>query len=319
MSPPVPAHDRPPTDAGDPPAGRLERLLRDGVFCVTSEAVPPRSGDPSPLVVQAEALHGFADAVNVTDNPTARIHMSPVAGAAILARSGIEPVVQLTVRDRNRMSLSSDLLGAWAVGARSILCLSGDPGGVGDHPDAKTAFDLTVMDLIRLAAGLRAAGRLLSGARVESPPRFLVGVADSPLAPGYDYGRLEAKIDAGARFVQTQIVFDVDAFASWAEGARARGLTERARLLAGVAVARSANSARYMRSNLPGVVVPDALIERLDAAGPAAQEEGVRIGADLIGALREIPGISGVHVMALGHPETVGSVVTAAGLLPRPA
>jgi methylenetetrahydrofolate reductase (NADPH) len=306
-----------PDDPGEP-AGRLERLLRDGVFCVTSEAVPPRSADPAPLARQAQALQGFADAVNVTDNPTARVHMSPVAGAAILARAGLEPVVQLTVRDRNRMSLSSDLLGAWAVGARGVLCLSGDPGGVGDHPDAKTAFDLTVVDLVRLAAGLRRDGRLLSGGVVESPPRFFVGVADSPLAPGYDYGRLEAKIDAGARFVQTQIVFDVEAFAAWAAGAQARGLIGRASLLAGVAVARSAASARYMRANLPGVVVPDELIERLEAAGPGAQDEGVRIGAELIRSIQGIPGISGVHVMALGHPETVGSVVAAAGLLPRP-
>jgi len=306
-------------DAEGEPAGRLERLLRAGTFAVTSEAVPPRSGDPAPLLEQARVLEGFADAVNVTDNPTARVHMSSLAGAAILAQAGLEPVVQLTVRDRNRMSLSSDLLGAWAVGARNVLCLSGDPGGVGDHPDARTAFDLTVIDLIRLAAGLRRDGRLLSGAQIDAPPRFFVGVADSPLAPGYDLGRLEAKIEAGARFVQTQIVFDVDAFAAWAAAARQRGLTERAFLVAGVAVARSAASARYMREHLPGVTVPDEVIERLESAGPGAQDEGVRIVADLIRALRSIPGMAGVHGMALCHPETVGPAVDAAGLLPRPA
>src|SRR5205823_5701034 len=204
-------------EAEGEPGGRLERLLRAGTFAVTSEAVPPRSGDPAPLLEQVRALEGFADAVNVTDNPTARVHMSSLAGAAILAQAGLEPVVQLTVRDRNRMSLSSDVLGAWAAAARQ------------------------------------------------------------------------------------------------------RGLTERAFLVAGVAVAKSAASARYMREHLPGVTVPDEVIERLEGAGPGAQDEGVRIVADLIRALRSIPGMAGVHVMALGHPETVGPAVDAAGLLPRPA
>jgi 5,10-methylenetetrahydrofolate reductase len=306
-------------DAHAEPASHLERLLREGRFCVTVEVVPPRSADPDVVTAQAEALVGVADAVNVTDNPTARVHMSPIVGAALVARVGLEPVLQLTCRDRNRMALSSDLLGAWALGASNLLALSGDPAGVGDHPDAKTVFDVGVLDLVRLAAGLRRDGTLLSGDRIEHAPRYFVGVADAPLMEGYDFGRLEAKADAGARFVQTQIVFDADALAGWARGARRRGLLDRLSVLAGIAVPRSAAAARLMAS-FPGVVVPSDVIDRLERAGPDGQEdEGTRIAGELIAAVRAIPGIAGVHLMGLGHPETVGRATELGGLGPRRA
>jgi methylenetetrahydrofolate reductase (NADPH) len=280
---------------------------------VTAEVVPPRSADPEPVLRQAGALVGAADAANVTDNPTSRVHMSAVAGVALVARAGVEPVLQMTCRDRNRMALSSDLLGGWALGARNLLCLSGDPAGVGDHPDAKMVFDLAVLDLVRLADGLRQRGELLSGDVIEHPPRYFVGVADAPLIPGYDYGRLEAKADAGARFVQTQIVFDVDALGEWAEGARERGLLERMAILAGVAIARTAAAARYLAA-LPGVLVPGSVIARLESAGPAATGEGSAIAAEIVRGVRGIPGFAGVHVMSLGHPELVSDVVGMAGL-----
>jgi 5,10-methylenetetrahydrofolate reductase len=298
---------------------RLERLLHDGHFIVTAEVVPPRSADPQPVTDQARALVGYADAVNVTDNPTASAHMSPVAGAALVAAAGLEPNVQLTCRDRNRLGLVSDLLGAWALGARNVLCLTGDPPGGGDHPGAAGVFDITVLDLIRLAAGLREDGRLLTGAHIESPPRYFIGVADVPLIDGYDFGRLEQKADAGADFVQTQIVYDVDAFGAWAEQARERGLLERMFVLAGVAVARGPRSARFMREHLPGVLVPDVVLRRLEAAGTEAQEEGERITVEVVAKLRAIEGIAGIHVMGLGHTEPVRVVVEAAGLMPRPA
>ncbi len=302
---------------GPPPESHLERLLGQGRFCVTVEVVPPRSADPHAVTRQADALVGLADAVNVTDNPTARVHMSPVVGAALVAQAGLEPVLQLTCRDRNRMALSSDLLGAWALGARNLLCLSGDPAGVGDHPDAKTVFDVGVLDLVRLAAGLRNDGRLLSGDVIDDPPRYFVGVADAPLIEGYEYGRLEAKADAGAGFVQTQIVFDVDAVRAWADGARERGLLTRLSILAGIAIPRSANAARFM-AKLPGVLVPEAVIDRLEAVGPDAQErEGTRIAGELIAAVRAIPGVAGVHLMGLGHPETVGRALEVAGVVPN--
>ena len=301
------------------PHSRLERILRAGTFAVTAEVVPPRSADPSVVTEQARALVGFADAVNVTDNPTGAVHMTPVAGCAMVAGAGLEPVLQLTCRDRNRLGLTSDLLGGWALGARNVLCLSGDPTSLGDHPDATGVFDLDVVELVRLAATLRSEGRSLPGHDLSPAPRFFVGVADLPLAKGNDPGRLERKADAGAAFVQTQIVYDVDAFGAWAEGVRARGLFERMSVLAGVAPPTSTRTARFLRDHLPGVVVPDSVVERLEAAGPAgAEDAGVALTVDVVRGLRGIEGVAGVHVMGLGREEPVRRVIAEAGLLPRP-
>jgi methylenetetrahydrofolate reductase (NADH) len=298
---------------------RLERILHSGKFAVTAEVVPPRSADPRPVTEQARALVGYADAVNVTDNPTGSVHMTPVAGSAMVAEAGLEPVMQLTTRDRNRLGLTSDLLGGWALGARSVLCLSGDPTSLGDHPDARGVFDLDVLELIRLAVSLRSDGKSLAGHELTPAPRFFVGVADLPLAKEYDPDRLEQKVDAGADFVQTQIVYDVDAFGEWADALRPRGIFERAFVLAGVAPPRGPRSAMFMREHLPGVVVPDSVIDRLEAAGPdRAADAGVELSVDIVRRLREIPGIAGVHVMGLGKEESVRRVIAGAGLLPRP-
>ena len=299
-------------------AGRLEAIARSGQFAVTSEVVPPRSANPDTVYLQARDLVEYADAVNVTDNPTATAHMSPVAGVAAVERAGLEATLQLTVRDRNRLALTAELLGAWALGARNVLCLTGDPLTVGDHPDATAVVDLAVTDLVRLAAQLRAEGRLLSGAVIEEPPRFYVGVADSPLAPRYDPGRLEAKIDAGAAFVMTQITYDLDALLAWSEIVRARGILERAAVLVGVAPIRSAAQARYLIEHLPGVTVPPELLARLEQAGPDAEAIGVAECVAIVYRLREIPGIAGVHVMGLGREAVVRRVIEEAGLLPRP-
>jgi 5,10-methylenetetrahydrofolate reductase len=300
------------------PAGRLESIARAGRFAVTSEVVPPRSADPRTVFLQARDLVGYADAVNVTDNPTATAHMSPLAGVAAVARAGLEPTLQLTVRDRNRLALTADLLGAWALGARNVLCLTGDPLSVGDHPEATAVIDLAVTDLVRLAAQLRAEGRLLSGAVIGEPPRFFVGVADSPLAPNYDAGRLEAKIDAGASFVMTQITYDLDALVAWSEIVRTRGILERAAVLVGVAPIRSAEQARYLSEHLPGVTVPPELMALLEQAGPDAEALGVADCVRIVDGLREIPGIAGVHVMGLGREVVVRRVIEEAELLPRP-
>lgn len=295
----------------------LGRILRSGRFCVTAEVVPPRSGDAGALAAQARELVGYADAVNVTDNPTATAHMSPVAGAAIVAEAGLEPILQLTCRDRNRLALTADLLGGWALGARGLLCLSGDPVARGDHPQATEVRDLTVPDLVRLAASLRDRGLPLSGAEVADPPRYLIGVADVPLAEGYNAGRLEAKIDAGADFVQTQIVYDLDAFSAWVDGARARGVFERVAVLVGVAPLRSAKQARLIGS-LPGVSLPQELVTTLEEAGPSAGAEGTRLAVEIVNRLRAIDGIAGAHIMGLGREAAVRRVVEDAGLLPRP-
>jgi 5,10-methylenetetrahydrofolate reductase len=296
---------------------RLGRILRSGRFCVTAEVVPPRSANPTAVTAQARELVGYADAVNVTDNPASTAHMAPVAGVALVADAGVEPILQLTCRDRNRLALTSDLLGGWALGARAVLCLSGDPAARGDHPEAKEVYDLSAVDLVRLAAGLRDHARLLSGATIDGPPRYLIGVADLPLAEGYDPARLEAKIDAGAEFVQTQIVYDLGAFSAWADAARARGVLDRVAVIAGVAPLRSARQARLVGS-LPGVSVPSELLRMLEEAGPAAEEEGTRMAVTIVNGLKEIAGLAGVHLMGLGQEAAVRRVVEGAGLLPRP-
>lgn len=298
--------------------GRLERVLRGGHFCVTAEVVPPRSADGSAVTEQARALVGYADAVNVTDNPTAHAHMSPLAGVSLVAAAGLEPTLQINSRDRNRLGVTSDLLGGWALGARNLLCLTGDPVSVGDHPDAKPVFDLTILDLIGLAVSLRDEGRMLSGATIEAPPRYFIGVADLPLSEGYDPARLEGKLDAGADFVQTQIVYDVPALAEWADRVRGRGIFDRASVLVGVAPLRSAKAARHMNENVPGVVVPESLIEALEEAGPDSEHEGVRSAVEIVNGLRAIHGIAGVHVMGLGREDAVRRVIEGAGLAPRP-
>lgn len=297
---------------------RLERLLHDGAFAVTAEVVPPRGADPAGVVQQARDLAGYADAVNVTDSPASSAHMSSVAGCALVAGVGLEPVVQVTTRDRNRLALTADLLGAWALGARNVLCLTGDPAGTGDHPDATEVHDLGVLDLVRFVAHLRDEGTLLSGAPADPAPRYFIGVADVPLADRYDPSRLEAKAEAGADFVQTQIVYDVDALGEWAEGARARGVFERMFVLVGVAPLRSLRSARFVNDHLPGVTVPREVIRRLEKAGEDAEAEGVRVAVEVVQGLKEVPGVAGVHVMGLGREEAVRRVIEDAGLLPRP-
>jgi methylenetetrahydrofolate reductase (NADPH) len=301
-----------------PPASRLEALVRSRRFAVTSEVVPPRSTALDAVERQARELVGYTDAVNLTDNPTASAHMSPLAGAAAVARAGLEPTLQLTVRDRNRLALAADLLGGWALGARNLLALTGDPLSTGDHPEATAADDLDVLGLIAMARTLREEGRLPNGTEIDPPPRFFIGVADTPLVERYDPTRLEGKLDAGAAFVMTQIAYDVDRVAVWAERIGERGIFERAHVLVGVAPLRSAAQARFMNEHLPGVHVPEELTEALEEAGPDAEVVGVAQCVGIIERVREIRGIAGVHVIGLGREEVVRHVIEGAGLLPRP-
>jgi 5,10-methylenetetrahydrofolate reductase len=294
----------------------LERVLHERGFAVTAEVVPPRTADPEAVAAQARALRGYADAANVTDSPTGAAHMSPVAGAALVAREGVEPTIQLTCRDRNRLAITGDLLGGWALGARNVLCLTGDPVQEGAHPEIAQVHDFTVLDLVRFTVRLRDEGISLGEQAVDPAPRFFVGVADLPLISGYDPGRLETKAEAGADFVQTQIVYDADALGEWAGRIRTLGLFERMFILVGVAPPRSAASAKYMRDNLPGVVVPDGVVRRLEEAEDA-EAEGVRLTVEVVERLRGIEGIAGVHVMGLGRERSVRRVIEAAGLLPR--
>jgi methylenetetrahydrofolate reductase (NADPH) len=298
--------------------GHLAALLAAGRFVVTGEIVPPRGASAASVLDHARALVGYVDAVNVTDNPTASAHMSPLAGACFVAEAGIEPTVQITRRDRNRLAATADLLGAWALGARNVLCLTGDPIKVGDHPDAAVVNDLTLHELVGLARRLREEGTTMSGVEVEDPPRYLIGVADVPLADPYEPERLESKLAAGADFVMTQIVYDVDRLYAWAERMRPRGLFERASVIVGVIPLHSVKQARFMDEKLPGVHVPPAMMDALERADDESNEVGADLTIEVVKAVRTIQGVAGIHVMGMGHDATVREVVARAGLFPRP-
>ena len=298
--------------------GRLAGLLAAGEFCVTGEVVPPRSANGDDVTQHARALVGYVDAANVTDNPVASPHMSALAGVRFVAEAGVEPTFQLVCRDRNRLGITSDLLGAWALGARNVLCLSGDPLKIGDHADALAVNDLTVLDLVRLARRMREEGTTLAGAEIGDPPRYLIGVADAPLAEPYEPARLEAKLDAGADLVMTQIVYDVEALAAWSEQIRSRGVFDRAKVIVGVVPLRSAKVATFMHEHLPGVHVPSWMIDTLDRAGADAPEVGLGFTIDVVQGIRGIAGLSGVHLMSMGRDDLVTRVIEGAGLFPRP-
>jgi methylenetetrahydrofolate reductase (NADPH) len=298
--------------------GRLAALLAGGDFAVTGEIVPPKGASGTSITVHARELVGYVDAVNVTDNPTASAHMSPIAGARFVHEAGIEPTLQLTVRDRNRLALTSELLAAWALGARNLFCLTGDRIAGGDHPDATEVGDLTVEQLVGLARRMRDDGTSLAGAELADPPRFLIGVADAPLAEPYLPEKLESKLDAGVDFVVTQIAYDVERLGTWADTMRPRGLFERAKVLIGVTPLRSAAQARFMDEKLYGVSVPAETVAALDAAGDDAPTVGMELTVRLVDAIRAIPEVAGIHVMALGRDDATRELVERANLFPRP-
>ncbi|MFQ5773988.1 MAG: methylenetetrahydrofolate reductase [Kiloniellaceae bacterium] len=302
------------------PAGALEARLAAGGFVVTAELTPPLSASAQALLAAAAPLRDRVDAVNVTDAAGARVAMSSFAAAAMLRGAGIEPVLQLTCRDRNRIALAGDLIGAAAQGVRNILVLHGDDPATGDLPDAKAVYDLDSRGVMRLARRMGEDGVLPSGRAIRPPPRFFIGAADSPFDPSSHWRpeALMAKADAGAGFVQTQFCFDAGMARRYMARLAEAGLTERLAVLIGVGPLASARSARWMNESLFGVAVPDSVVERLERANdPAA--EGRRLCIDLIHELREIPGVCGVHIMApLQGAEAIAEVVDGAGLRARP-
>jgi methylenetetrahydrofolate reductase (NADPH) len=300
-----------------PPGAHLAALLDAGTFVVTGEVVPPRGGDATAVRDAARALVGSVDALNVTDNPRASAHMSPLAGARAVRDAGVEPTLQLVCRDRNRLAITADLLGGWALGARNVLVLAGDPVDRGDDPDAAPVFDLTTEQVVALARRLRDQGETGSGAAVAEPPRFQIGVADVPLAEGYDPAKLEARLDAGADVVWTQITYDVDRLETWLDVLRSRGVLERAKVLVGLVPLRSAANARFL-DGLFGVHVPDGILASLEEAGDGAEAVGVDLTVEVVRRLRGLDGVAGVHLMGVGRDDLVRIVVERAGLFPRP-
>jgi methylenetetrahydrofolate reductase (NADPH) len=297
--------------------GRLAALKDAGEFVVTSEVVPPRSGDGAKVREAARGLVGYVDAVNVTDNPSASPHMSPLAGTRFVHEAGAEPTLQLVCRDRNRLAITADLMGGWALGARNLLVLGGDPMDVGDHPDAKAMFDLGPNEVVALARRIRDEGTTGAGAEIADPPRYLIGVADVPLSDPYDPGKLEAKLDVGGDVVWTQIVYDVDRLGEWADLVRPRGIFDRAKVIVGLVPLRSLKNARFL-NGLFGVHVPQAAFDLLETAGDEAERTGVEFTIDVAQRIRAIDGISGLHLMGIGRDDLVRTVVEGVGLFPRP-
>jgi len=298
--------------------GRLEALLRAGEFVVTAETSPPDAAAAAPVLARAGCLKGHADAVNVTDGAGAKTHMSALAAAAILAREGIEPVLQFTVRDRNRMALQADLLGAAALGIPNILCLHGDDPKNGDQPEAKPVYDIDSRSLMATARQLRETGTLPSGRTVEPRPRLFIGCADLPIDPTPDWAptALAAKLDAGADFVQTQYCFDLALLRRYLARLEAHGLLQRCFLLVGLGPIASAKSARWMNEHLFGVHIPEPIIRRLEAAKDQGAE-GRRICVELLQAAMEIPGVAGAHLMAPRQEAAIAAVIAESGLLQK--
>lgn len=300
---------------------RLERVLRSGLFAVTSELDAPDSPDPHIIYDRALVLASVCDAINVTDAAGAHVHTSSMAICALLTRAGYEPVLQVSCRDRNRIAIQGDLLGASALGIKNVLCMTGDGVQAGDQPDAKPVFDLDSITLLRTACILRDKGQFLSGRKLESPPALFLGAVENPFAPPFDFRpqRLAKKIEAGAEFIQTQFCFDVPRLCQFMKAAADLGLLERAFILVGVGPLRSAKTAEWMRSKVPGVRIPDEVLRRLKGVPADRQrQEGKRVCVEIIQQVHQIPGVRGVHVMAYKQEELVAEIIEEAGLLPRP-
>lgn len=300
--------------------GQLAAALAAGRFAVTAEIGPPRGADPDVIIRKAGWLNGWVDAANVTDNQGAHARLSSLAGSVLALRAGVEPVMQLTCRDRNRLALQSDLLAAGALGIPNVLLLTGDHPKFGDHPDAKPVFDLDGVQLTWAARTMRDEGVLMSGKPVTARPGWLIGTVENPFAPPAEFRarRLAKKVAAGAEFAQTQYVFDVEAFERWMAGVRALGVTDRCRILAGVGPVRSLRALEFMRTGVPGIHVPDQVVRRLRGVpGDQVARAGLDLCVETIQRLAEIPGVAGVHVMAFGFEQGVPEIVERAGVGPR--
>ncbi len=329
------------SDNGYLVGSRLEQVLKSGTFAVTGELGPPQSADPEVIREKAALLTGTVDAVNITDNQTAIVRMSSIGAGALVLQEGLEPVIQMTCRDRNRLAIQSDLLGAYALGMRNLLCLTGDHQRFGNHPTAKNVFDLDSLQMVQMVAQMRDKEIFQSGDPFKGKTSsFFVGAAAAPFADPVEFRplRLAKKVKAGANFIQTQLVYDVPEFEKYMEKARELGVHEKAYILAGVGPIKSPGMARYMKNNVPGILVPDEIIDRMTEAGEewagkksadltaeekkarsqAWKQEGIQICIDLIQEIRKIEGVAGVHIMAIEWEEAVRPIVEGAGLLPRP-
>lgn len=299
----------------------LEKILESGQFAVTGELGPPPCADPEVIRKKAKYLKGSVDAVNVTDGQTAVARMASWAACLLGKEEGLEPTVQMTCRDRNRIALQMDILGIAALGINNILCLTGDHQAFGNHPMAKGVFDLDSIQLIKMVKDMRDEKKFQCGDEMAVEPRLFIGAAANPFADPFEFRvfRLANKVAAGVDFIQTQIIYNVEKFTRWMEAVREKGLHEKVKILAGVAPIKSVGAARYMQKKVPGMDVPDEIIERLkDVPKEEVSKEGIKLCVDIINQIREIKGVAGIHLMAIEWEEAVHEIIEQARLLPRP-
>ena len=299
----------------------LEKVLESGAFAVTGELGPPQSADPVVIEEKAKLLKGYVDAVNVTDGQTAIVRMASWAASLIALREGLEPTVQMTCRDRNRIALQMDILGISGLGLKNLLCLTGDHQSFGNHPQAKGVFDIDSIQLVQMVKNMRDDKIFQCGDEMSFPPSLFIGAAANPFADPFDFRaiRLAKKIAAGADFIQTQIIYNMDRFARWMEAVRKQELHKKVYILAGVAPIKSAGAARYMKNKVPGMDVPDEIVDRMASAPKGeAKQMGIDLCVDIIKQVRQIEGVAGVHIMAIEWEEAVAEICEKAGLLPRP-
>ncbi|MGA3308255.1 MAG: methylenetetrahydrofolate reductase [Xanthobacteraceae bacterium] len=308
----------------------LEKVLKAGDFAVTAELGPPKNADAEAVRAKARILKGFVDAANITDNQTAIVRMSSIAAGVLAHQEGVEPVIQITCRDRNRLAMQSDVLGAYALGLRNVLCLSGDHQSFGNHKQAKNVHDIDSMQLVHMVAELRDANRFQCGEEIKGVnPRFFVGAAENPFSDPIDWRpyRLGKKVKAGADFIQTQMIFNVPRFRDFMKRVVDLGIHEKTYILAGVGALKTPGMAKHMREHVPGIDIPDEILQRVEAVGKgiedkaertaAFQEEGIKICVELIQQMREIEGVAGIHLMAIEWEKVVPIITERAGLLPR--
>jgi len=297
----------------------LEKILDSGAFAVTAEVGPPKSCSAKVVERKGELLKNFTDSLNVTDNQTAIVRMSSMAGCILLKRVGIDPVMQIVCRDRNRIAIQSDIIGAVAVGIGNFLCLSGDHQKFGNHPTAKNVFDLDSIQLVHTLKTLRDEHKFLCGEDISGDVPIYIGAAENPYADPFEFriNRLIKKIRAGADFIQTQAIYDVPKFVKWMERVVDQGLHEQTHILAGIIPIKSVGMARYMRDYVSGVNIPVEILSRMEDARDA-KEEGINIVIEIIDQIKEIPGVHGIHIMAVGWEDSVPVIVEKSRLLPRP-
>jgi methylenetetrahydrofolate reductase (NADPH) len=303
-------------------SSKLEKVLKTGHLAVTSECGPPRGSDLGTIEKKAQMIKDYVDAINITDNQTSVTRLCSLASCIKLRLMGLEAILQMVVRDRNRIAIQSDILGAAAFDINNILCLSGDHQKFGDNPQGQNVFDLDSMQLIQTVRRMRDEGKFLGGEEIQRPPSMFVGAAANPFADPYEIRvpRLAKKIAAGAEFIQTQCIYNLDKFENWLKQARDRGLHEKTFILAGVTPFKSAGMAKYMKNRVPGMDVPDEVVKRMSGVPKEKQpDEGINICVETIQRLKEVEGVRGFHIMAIEWEEKVPEIVERSGLYPRPA